>query len=328
MKKYLRPYKILFYKALEIVKLFYYFISDYLFYISTNYRTSHKTRDTLAASIMLIIHQLEKGMSMKQNPRIFGGSKVLTLIKLLIEYEKEVGDKDYPYLLGLNTLHHYSLDKWSDKSENITSELNRFLKQNKNYLSQFSESVKMVSEPVVFDKEKITEFFFSRNSVRDFSTKEINPEDVKNAVNFAHCTPSACNRQTSRVHFYNNPGQMKALINNQLGDQGWCHRAKGIIVVTSNQNYFGGGYERYESLIDGGLFAMNLVWGLHLNHVGTCFKMFVREPSREKDFKKLAGIPFNEIPIVLILIGYYHDVAVLEPQSIRVDPQSIYYEHN
>lgn len=64
---------------------------------------------------------------------------------------------------------------------------------------------------------------------------------------------------------------------------------------------------------------MNFVWGLHLNHVATCFKMFVREPKREREFKKLADIPENEIPIVLIMAGHYKDEPVVSPKSARID---------
>lgn len=64
---------------------------------------------------------------------------------------------------------------------------------------------------------------------------------------------------------------------------------------------------------------MNFVYGLHLNHVTTCFKMFVREPKREKEFKKLANIPENEIPIILILAGHYKDGQVVSPKSVRIN---------
>ena len=48
--------------------------------------------------------------------------------------------------------------------------------------------------------------------------------------------------------------------------------------------------------------------------------MFVREPKREKEFKKLANIPENEIPIILILAGHYKDTQVVSPKSVRMNP--------
>lgn len=83
-------------------------------------------------------------------------------------------------------------------------------------------------------------------------------------------------------------------------------------------NVISGGYEHLQGLIDGGLYAMNFVHGLHLNHVATCFKMFIREPKIEKEFKQITDIPDNEIPIVLILAGHYKKTPVLSPKSVRV----------
>lgn len=317
LKKYLKKIKLLFHVQIEKMKLLYYFWKDYIYYINTNYKTAKEQKDTLTTRIMLVMHQIEKGLSMKENPRIFGGEKACTLINLLNKYEREIG-LDRIFILATNVLYEYSKDSWSDKSKEVRRKINEYLSMHKDILYDNYAGVKNVMLPPIFDKDVIKDFFESRNSVRDYSDKEISIQDLNAAIEFAKMTPSACNRQTSRVHFYNDPIIMEKLIENQLGSQGWCHRAKGIIVVTSNQSYFGGGYERYQSLIDGGLYAMNLVWGLHLERIATCFKMFVREPKRELEFKKIASIPNNEIPIVLIIIGYYKDKAILEPKSTRL----------
>lgn len=70
-------------------------------------------------------------------------------------------------------------------------------------------------------------------------------------------------------------------------------------------------------MIDGGLYAMNFVMGLHLNHIASCFKMFIRTPRREKEFKKIAKIPQCEMPVVLILGGHYKSGIVTSPKSER-----------
>lgn len=267
----------------EKLKLFYYYFCDYIYYINTNFLTAKESKDTLATRIMLTMHQLEKGISMKEKPRIFGGEKAFTLVDLLNKYEKKIG-VDSIFIIATNVLYEYSKDPYSDKSDVISKKINVFLGEHENVISENYAGVKKVTIPSLFDREVIMDFFLSRSSVRDFSEKEISTSEIQQAIEFAKITPSACNRQTSRVHFYNEPIIMEKIIENQLGTQGWCHRAKGIIVVTSNQSFFGNGYERYQSLIDGGLYAMNLVWGLHLQRIATCFKMFVREPKRELEF--------------------------------------------
>ena len=113
-------------------------------------------------------------------------------------------------------------------------------------------------------------------------------------------------------------------MDNQLGDQGWANKAPVLFVVTSDLSRFGGTYEHSQALIDGGLFAMNFVWGLHLYHIASCFKMFIREYRRQVEFQKTCGIPENETPIVLILGGYYKDEDILCPMSHRFDNQIIF----
>ena len=103
----------------------------------------------------------------------------------------------------------------------------------------------------------------------------------------------------------------------QLGDQGWCTNADTLFVRTGVATYFGGVYERHQAYIDGGLFAMNFIYGLHLQHIATCFKMFVRNPKVMKDFRKTCNIQENEIPIVLILAGHYSEESSECPVSSR-----------
>lgn len=299
------------------IELFNYFWYDYKYYISTNFLTAPKQKDTLAARIMLIVHQLEKGMSMTSNPRIFGGCKSVTLVALLREYEKD-NDYDEVYVLATNVLYEYSKNQWSTRDELERATIINFLEKHRNIINEGYAGTKKVSEPPVFNDSLIKEFFETRFSVRDFSKIPVSEDEITKAIEFAQVTPSACNRQTSRVHYYNDPAVVRAIIDNQLGDQGWCQNATGIVVITSNQSYFGHAYERYESLIDGGLYAMNLVYGLHLQHIATCFKMYVREPRRDILFKQITNIPHNEIPVVTILTGHYKDKHVTEPKSVRI----------
>lgn len=113
------------------------------------------------------------------------------------------------------------------------------------------------------------------------------------------------------------PEQIKKILDNQLGDQGWASGANTLFVITSNLSRFGGTYEHSQALIDGGLFAMNFDWGLHLQHIVSCFKMYVRESKRQKEFLRISEINPNEVPIVLILAGHYKDTTVYGPVSHR-----------
>ena len=49
-------------------------------------------------------------------------------------------------------------------------------------------------------------------------------------------------------------------------------------------------------------------------------KDITEDPSevKEKEFKKLAQIPENEIPIVLIFAGHYPKHSIKSPKSVRI----------
>lgn len=303
------------------LELFLAFLYDFKCYVASSYKTTRNRKDAMAVPILLTMHQLEKGMSMKLTPREFGGDKAIWLVNALKEYIIESDYDQEIFIAAINILGEYIKDPWSVKDKSKRNVIENFIIENKAYVKDNFAGVKIIEEPKEFDKKAIVDFFQSRSSVREYSEKSVTIEEIRRAVDFAKVTPSACNRQSCRVHYYNDPGTMKLLIENQLGDQGWCNNAKGIIVVTSDQSYFGGCYERSQALIDGGLYAMNLVYGLHYHHIASCFKMFVREIKREMEFKKIANIPSCEIPIVLILVGHYKASAIVEPKSVRFNPR-------
>lgn len=294
------------------------FFSDYVYYKKHNLGAGVHDKDHLEANIMLVMHQLEKGMSFTCSKRVFGGDKAMGLVNMLREFLQKYGMNDV-CKIAINVLYEYSKRDNSTQDLHIRKDIDSLCSEYKDVISDNYAGVKVISEPPVFNKQIIEEFFNTRSSVREYSDIPVTDEEYRKALAFASCTPSACNRQASRVHYYNVKEVIKRLVDNQLGNQGWCDNASACFVVTVNASYFGGGYERCEALIDGGLYAMNFVWGLHLNHIATCFKMFVRDPKREKKFKRIANIPENEIPIVLIMAGHYKSEPVASPKSVRRD---------
>lgn len=133
----------------------------------------------------------------------------------------------------------------------------------------------------------------------------------------ARTTPTACNRQTSRVYTISDKERINDILNLQLGGQGWADNAPTMFIITGCMSCFGGITERQQVYIDGGLFAMNFVMGLHLYGIATCFKMFIRNYKLQDKVCKLCDIPRNEVPIVVVMAGHYRKTAVKDPISHR-----------
>lgn len=293
--------------------IFYY--NDYLQLMKSH--SQEFALSNLERQMLLISHTLEKGMSFDTKKHNWGGGKCAALCNIIDRYIALGGAITDQFILALNVVNCYTLDEYACKDDTLLSRIKKLTTQYSHLLQPDSTGLKQVCEPPVFDCKQIESFFNSRSSVRYFSDQPISEDEILKASDFASYTPTACNRQTSRVYAYRDKAIIGQILNNQLGDQGWCGNADTLFVITGNQTYFGTGYERHQVLIDGGLFAMNFDYGLHLQHIGSCFKMFVREQKREDEFRKICSIPANEIPIVLILAGHYQKSPIHSPKSHR-----------
>jgi len=276
------------------------------------------TEDKSKARIMLAMHSLEKGLAFMDKKQNWGGEKAIYLTRLLKKHIITYG-KCEVIIVALNVLNAYLYDKYSTKDVTIRTEINQLLKKNNSDLKPSRGGVKVVTYPEYkINYNDILQFYKARSSIRNFSIRPIADEEIAKAKQIARTTPTACNRQTSRIHVFKNNEEIKKILDNQWGDQGWGNNADTLFIITSDLSYFGDTYERSQAYIDGGMFAMNFVMGLHAQKIASCFKMYIREPKIEKKFKKLTQIPQQEVPIVLILAGHYLD-STLSPISYKIE---------
>lgn len=221
-------------------QLAYYFYSDYHFYKKHYLEASISDEDHLSAHVMLVMHQLEKGMSFTNSKREFGGEKAKSLVLMVRECISTYGVND-ACKIAINVLHEYIKRDNATHNTDILKMINSLCGEYSDLIRDGYAGVKFISEPPVFDKVLIKQFFNSRSSVREYSDSPVTESEFTEALSFASCTPSACNRQASRVHFFHAKDMIRRLIENQLGNQGWCDNASACFVVTVNESYFGGG---------------------------------------------------------------------------------------
>ena len=273
--------------------------------------------------ILLLSHALEKGQMFTVKKDNWGKEKSIALCKYLNAYliHNELNDI---CVNAINILRSFADDKTASKCA-LKDILTLYGTYREKLFFHDAGCIDLF-EPKEFDKEAIRYFFESRHSIRDFSEEPITRDEIKACLKFASVTPTACNRQTSQVYAVRNKDLMKQILDNQKGDQGWCMNADTLFIITSNQTRFSSEMERYQSLIDGGLYAMNFDWALHYNHIASCFKMFVRLPELEIKVKNLCGIPDNEVPVVIIMAGHYKTETVKGLVSHRFEPQCVYLD--
>lgn len=248
-----------------------------------------------------------------------GKDKALVLTLQVSNFIEKYGRNEISDV-AVNILFSYLQDTNSTHDISARQNIEKLIEKNRidiNNLLGGTKEVEIPKQQISF--EDVCSFYQQRRSVRNFSKTPISQEEIDKALKIALTTPSACNRQTCRVHTYTDKGIINKLIQNQLGDQGWTDNASVLFVITAHQSYFGGTYERHQALIDGGMFAMNFVMGLHAQNIASCYKMFVREPSKERKFKYIGNIDQAEIPIVLIFAGHYSNEKNYSPISHRLN---------
>lgn len=164
-------------------------------------------------------------------------------------------------------------------------------------------------------------FLKARHSIRDFQDKAVDADLLLRAAEMAQQSPSACNRQAGRAHCFTAPDQVRRVLSLQPGNRGFGDRAAAAVVITADVDAYSGAGERHQSVVDGALFAMTFVYGLHSLGLGSCMLAWAVSPSTDKALRKTANIPDNEEIIVLLAVGHIPE-ELRVPASIRIAPDT------
>ncbi|MDR6904791.1 nitroreductase [Agromyces sp. 3263] len=170
----------------------------------------------------------------------------------------------------------------------------------------------------LFGAVELDRFFATRHSVRDFDeTRPVEPATIEEAVRLATYTPSVCNRQAGRVHAFSGAEDAARILAHQNGNGGFRDQVRSVLVVTVERGLFAGAAERNQRWIDGGLFAMTLVWALHGLGVSSCMLNWSMTNDRTDALRQAAGIPDSEDVICMIAIGYPPEAGFRVARSPR-----------
>ena len=256
-------------------------------------------------------HVIEKGLSMPDFRARAGTDVLRHLIQLLEIWKSEGGDGSaFHYLASLAVISDYHRRHQAlgiDVSDLIPSEI------------LMTPSLRLpeggAKPPVAVTESDLAAFdriALSRHSVRNFDPSRIPDRSVvTDAVRVATSTPSVCNRQTWRVHFYEG-AEAQRILAFQNGNRGFGHLIPTVAVVTSDMRLFAGGAERYQAWIEGGMFSMNFILALHARGISSVTLNWSRLNRDDRTFRAVARIPDYERIAMLIGLGYAasgHDVA-------------------
>ena len=265
---------------------------------------SQDTQSKHIGKLVLVYHVIEKGLTMPDMKPGFGKDKMELLVDECIEYQKKYDTHNTQFLHALGVIAEYKRVHNENKfklDKELEIKIDSLLRHLKNipYAEQIktTKDVYFGSQNAPFDK-----FSKSRHSVRNFEGI-VEPGKINKAIELAQNAPSACNRQPTRIHIIENKELIVKILDIQKGSRGFGHLADKLLVVTANLSGYQSAEERNCAYVDGGMYAMNLLYALHFNLVASCSLNWCRSPYDDLKMRELINIPESEVIILLIACG-------------------------
>lgn len=296
---------------LLFIKMIPYMFYEYWMFSKQMVRCSmSKNRNKLLTEILMLTHAIEKAFSLHVKKKGFGMSKIILLEQYVEIYITKYGyneSMNVPISLIYKYLNYQkNVDYETDLLNNVQMRIDDLVlreRQNKAdfHLAGFYE----ISKKELLKKNNFDfgEFAASRFSIRHFSAEEVSYNLVERAIEIAKKSPSACNRQSYRVHVYS--GEMKdKILKNQGGANAFYHESDKAILIAADLNLYYS-TEMHLGYVDGSLFAMSLIYAFHSLGVASIPLTMGRNLSCIRFMYKSNMLPQNEIPVLLIAIGHY-----------------------
>lgn len=284
-------------------------IADGIYDAGRYYRWSQSGRLALTPSqlegrMLAKAHSIEKGLSMPIVRSFFGQEALTELCVRMDQYEAAGLDRDgTAYLKGQHAIAAYLAHH---EGQPLPDSLDFIRLRAAAMASPEHGGVREVRSDRI-RREAAGDFaslVHSRHSIRDFAASPVSSEVIDRAVALAQRSPSVCNRQSGRVYAVTDPTILGHALTIQGGNRGFGEGIGTLLVVTADLSIFRDSKERNQGFVDGGLFAMTLIYALHFLGLGCCALNWSAGRKKDRKLRALLSIPDNELVIVLLGVGH------------------------
>lgn len=284
---------------LNLLNEYYY---DFKIYYKYNSNRDKMNLRQLESRIIAHYHVLEKGFVHPKPKKCFSLPLVESLIGHVHAYDKLCDERSRQVNVAVELLKKYR--QFNDSCKCINNDLDNKLK-NLDVKSKFDPGVIQTSSSDYFKNSEsaFDKFAMSRYSVRDFTNVDVSVDTIVSAIKVAQKTPSVCNRQTSKVYILCKKDDINSHLSYQNGNRGFGDKINKLLIITSDINCFFGPEERNQAFIDGGMFAMSLLYSLHHKKIGAVTLNWAYNSAQNEALHNLCVIPRNEKVILFIGIG-------------------------
>ncbi|GEN51411.1 nitroreductase family protein [Alkalibacterium pelagium] len=269
-------------------------------------------------------HSIEKGLSYNNLRLGFGKRVIDNIIALMKDYRKQGFPLNaHVYSTALSNLNNYiKIHKENNCDVSDLEEDFKILMEGSDLKD--TGGVLHLSKEEILKKTKgdYKDFSQSRHSVRDYSEEPVSYEIIEDALQLATKTPSACNRQTWKVRIVEEQTLKKFIQKNQNGNRGFGDYIDKFIIITTDVQYYDRIRERNQANIDGGMYAMNLLYALHYYGIATVSLSASLTIEQENNLRNKFNISDAENFIMFIGLGHYTE----EFKVPKSDRRKVQYE--
>lgn len=285
----------------------------------------------ISSELLFQYHKLEKGLCMTGPRRFFGADPAKETLELMSRWQ-ELGFplQDPIYQGAVETLRAYRhrLDETPppDGEETLCQRLDAALSPHPqpNLALQTPMPAAQSMDAALWPAlERLAGL---RRSVRCFKPVPVEEAVLRQAIAIAQHSPSACNRQSTRIHWYTGRERIDALLALQNGNRGFGHTIHTLLLVTAELGCFFDASERNQPQLDAGLFLMSFLLALQAQGVASCCLNWCVEPGNDKAAHRLGKVPDSESIITYLAVGYAEDNVVV-PRSPRRDGGLLLVKH-
>lgn len=278
----------------------------------TPLRSRTTSRRKLEALLFVHAHKIEKTLALANPPALFGTAYLGTLLDLLDRWARSIRDPQaVAFQSALGALREYRRRAGARlglEFPELSARLEHCLVAHDDApLGAKPGGTLTVTAAALGEAIRGTDFprlAFARHSVRDFAADPVADESIARAVRIAQRTPSVCNRQAWRVHVYSSPTDKETVLRAQDGNAGFGHLAARILLISCDARAYVTSGERHQAYVDGGMFAMSLIYALQAEGLVSCCLNLCNYFFQDAALHRACRIPTFEIPIMMIALGY------------------------
>ncbi|MGB4415531.1 MAG: nitroreductase family protein [Paludibacter sp.] len=259
----------------------------------------------LISRIIRNYHVIEKGLTMPEARLGFGRNNLITLVMDCLKYIQKYGKEDEQIIHAIGVILEYELFHHQKKFK-LDNEIVYYIETIRNNIENIavcSQVETTKNEYFKYSNCSFPEFANSRSSIRNYSKEEIPTERIINALELARNTPSACNRQCWRTYIYSDKTEICNILEIQGGNRGFGHLTNKLIVIAAEVGVFSNIAERNEAYIDGGIYAMNLLYAIHYQRIAGCILNCSNTIEKDIKLRKICKIKDSEVFIAMIACG-------------------------